>query len=116
SFEAPAGVYPAPLPAADLTLLAAGAPLQELARLVAAADVPDALPGRLLTLRYDPAEEGWTAGLSDGTTLRWGSLDWTDEKFERLREVFADALPRFGPLLAADLRHFEDGKILVRPR
>jgi len=115
-FEAPEGVYAQPLPAADVTLLPAGAPLEELARFIERAGLPDALPAKLAALRYDPAEGGWTAGLADGTALRWGGLDWTEEKFERLREVFADALPRFGALLAADLRHFEDGKIFVRPR
>ena len=116
AFEAPAGIYAQPLPVTDVTLLPAGTPLGELARLIETAGIPEALPAKLLTLRYDPAEEGWTAGLADGTALKWGALDWTEEKLERLREVFADALPRFGPLLAADLRHFEDGKILVRPR
>lgn len=115
-FNAPAGVYAEPLPEADVTLLPEGADLRELARLIAAAGEPGALPAKPAALKYDPAQGGWVAGLADGTALKWGGLDWTQEKLDRLREVFADALPRFGGLLSADLRHFEDGKILVRPR
>ncbi|HAH06590.1 MAG TPA: hypothetical protein DCM05_08705 [Elusimicrobia bacterium] len=114
-FSAPTGTYSEPVPAADLARWPGG-DLFELARLIVASAQPGALPSKLASLRFDPAEDGWVAFTEDGTALKWGALEWTDEKLERLREVFSDALPRFGGLLSADLRDFEKGRILVRPR
>jgi len=93
----------------------APAGLTELGRFVSDVGAPGALPARLVRLRYQ-AEDGWTATLGDGVELLWGRLGWTEQKLGRLREVMADAGPRFGGNLTADLRFFEDGKILVRPR
>jgi hypothetical protein len=116
-FQAPEGAYgDSSLPEADLTGVASGADLEPLGRMVAAAAVPGALPFRLLRVRPDAEGDGWTAMAAGGLTLAWGSLDWTEEKLRRLREVLADAAPRFGAVVSADLRHFEDGKILVTPR
>ncbi len=72
------------------------------------------LAGTLESLaRGATSEEGWEAKLKDGTRVLWGDLRWTDEKSARLREVLDDAGAP-GKHLTADLRHFEDGRILVR--
>ena len=72
------------------------------------------LAGNLESLaRGGSSEEGWEAKLKDGTRVLWGDLRWTDEKSARLREVLDDAGAP-GKRLTADLRHFEDGRILVR--
>ena len=86
-----------------------------LAQFVTAASKEGALPFGLARLAYRSSEDGWEARLSDGTTLLWGGLSWTDQKLARLREVFTDAGKRFGSGITVDLRYFEDGKILVHP-
>ncbi len=64
---------------------------------------------------YQSKSDGWQLRLSDGSRVLWGSLDWTEQKIERLQQVLADAGRRFGSELTVDLRYFEDGRILVRP-
>jgi hypothetical protein len=113
-FAAPEGVYAEPLPVVGWGERPAAAELGELARLLAAAALPGALPAGLKGLRR--GEDGWTISSADGAELLWGPLEWTDEKISRLKEVYDDALPRFGALQSADLRHFGDGKIMVTPR
>ncbi|MBI4347031.1 MAG: hypothetical protein HY553_09265 [Elusimicrobia bacterium] len=112
-FEAPAGAYP-PLdvPEADLGTLT-DPRLPALAELVRRAATE--LPSKTSRFAYRSAEDGWLVAAADGTTLAWGGLDWTAEKLSRLQQVLGDAAPRFGGGLTADLRYFEDGKILVRP-
>jgi hypothetical protein len=90
--------------------------LQELVRLLMAVAAPDALPSRLKSLRLESPTEGWSGTLQDGTQLFWGNLQWTEEKLLRLKSSLADAVARFGKIVSADLRSFEDGKILIRPR
>ena len=90
--------------------------LKSISRLLRAAAAPGRLPSGIAVFDRSKTDEGWVAGLEDGTRIVWGRLDWTEEKFERLTEILSDARPRFGNNLAVDLRHFEDGKILVRPR
>ncbi len=103
------------MPELELDRLPAGRDLAEVSRLLEAARRPQALPSRLARLGFEPGE-GWTAVLADGTRLRWGRMRWTEEKLLRLREVLEDAVPRFGSELGLDLRYFEQGRIIVRPR
>lgn len=116
-FEAAEGTYDrASLPELDLTHWPQGGMLGPLAAFVEDVRSPGVLPAALARLRFEPEDEGWTAVLSDGTALFWGDLRWTRQKLERLKEVLADARPRFGKVNAVDLRYFEDGKMLVRLR
>ncbi|TPW19960.1 MAG: hypothetical protein FD126_2166, partial [Elusimicrobia bacterium] len=103
------------LPRVELGAFPAGGDLGGLARLVLSAGSEGALPAKPLAYAYDARERGWTVTLEDGTTLAWGGLDWTEEKLRRLREVLADAAGRVPKGFTADLRYFEDGRILVRP-
>lgn len=113
-FTAPEGLYElkgpvvevGDAPAAELKAAAA-----EWARLAA----PDALPAPLARLAWQSGEDGWTAELEDGTSVRWGRLEWTAEKLSRLAEALADAKRREDVPYSADLRWFEDGKVLLRP-
>lgn len=115
-FVAPAAVVAAAgLPRVDLGAFPAGGDLKDLALLVRAAGAEGALPSKPVAYAYDARERGWTLTLSDGTKLAWGPLDWTEEKLARCREVLADASARLAKGFTADLRYFEDGRILVRP-
>ncbi|HVE14593.1 MAG TPA: cell division protein FtsQ/DivIB [Elusimicrobiota bacterium] len=113
-FDVPEGVVDGEgLPAVDLGSYAGeGAP--ELARLLRASR-EGKLSGEIRALRYE-GEDGWTAETSEGLVLRWGDLRWTEQKLSRLGEVLKDAGTRFGGAQSADLRHFDEGKIFVRPR
>ena len=114
-FSAPPGVVSgAELPRLDLAGWPDGADLAPAARLVGAV-LKGGLPSRPMSFSYDAREKGWRVELEDGTRLQWGAADWTPEKLGRLREVLADASPRFPRGFTADLRYFEDGRILVRP-
>lgn len=113
-FEAPAGVFSFSGPAVDV----AGAEakeLQVLAREWPALSEAGALPAPLLVLSYRSVEDGWEARLEDGTSVRWGHLDWTKEKLARLSEAMIDARAKEPGALAADLRYFADGKVLLKP-
>lgn len=112
-YDAPAGAYPPlELPRVELGDMTAPS-LPALGEFVKAAGTE--LPARLARVAFRSPEEGWNVTVADGTTLLWGGLDWTREKLSRLKQVLGDAGPRFGAGLTADLRYFEDGKILVRP-
>lgn len=115
-FEAPAGMYSSSGPSVE-TAGAGPKDLLAAARLVAAAQSPGALPARLESLRFLSAHDGWEARLLDGTTVLWGDGRWTEEKLARLREVLSDARSQADAAahFAADLRYFEDGKVLLRP-
>lgn len=114
-FRAPDGVFEEEgLARVDLSVMPAAGELGRLGRLLRAAKEPDALPSPMARMTFSPESDGWSAELEDGTRLQWGRLRWTGKKLRRLREVLADAAPRFEGGLTADLRHFEDGKILVK--
>ena len=113
-FTAPDGIYDQPLPALELNAAAPGE-LKALADFLREFSPSPDLPGALARMRYTSPEDGWQALLSDGTTVLWGNLDWTAEKLSRLKEVLRDARGRFEGPLTADLRYFEDGKVLLRP-
>ena len=74
----------------------------------------DARAPRVSGMRFISSQEGWRATLEDGTSVQWGALNWTGEKLSRLREVMEDARGRGLERVSADLRYFEDGKILLR--
>lgn len=113
-FEAPEGTFPAglELPLVELENRSE-LELPEIAAFVSQAGAQ--IPGGLRRVAFRSAEHGYEVTAADGTHLLWGSLDWTEQKLERLSEVLHDAGARFGPGLTADLRYFEDGRILVRP-
>lgn len=113
-FEAPAGVYALRGPAVDVEG-AAPADLRALAREWGALSRPGAFPAPLESLSYRVPEESWQARLVDGTVVLWGRFDWTQEKLARLSEALADARGRAPGALGADLRWFEDGKVLIKP-
>ena len=110
-FEAPEGTYP-PMALPEVDLGESGdTRLPALPDFLAAAS--RGLPAK--PTRVVRVEGGWSIETADGTKLEWGTLDWTQEKLTRLSQVLGDAGRRFGSGLTADLRYFEDGKILVRP-
>lgn len=113
-FTAPEGVYALAGPVVEV----GDAPVAELK---AAAEqwgrlaAPGALPAPLERLAWRSGEDGWAAELSDGTAVLWGRLEFTTEKLARLAEALADAKRREDVPYSADLRWFEDGKVLLRP-
>lgn len=104
------------LPDADLGPVEDEEDFAPLSKLFTAAQASGALPSRLIAFRRKGGESDWVAKLENGTQLLWGPIEWTEDKLMRLSEVLEDAEERFGGELTADLRHFEDGKIVVRPR
>ncbi len=113
-FDAPAGVLSFSGPAVEVAGASAGE-LQALAREWPALSSPGSFPSPLALLAYLSSEDGWQARLRDGTTILWGRLDWTQEKFARLSEALSDARAKAPGAYAADLRFFEDGKVLLKP-
>lgn len=110
-YEAPAGDSGEALVGVDL----AGAgedSIRDLARYLSDLSKINSLPSPLARMSFVSAQEGWKAVFQDGTEVLWGHLSWTDEKLVRLREVLSDS--RNQGALVADLRYFEDGKILLR--
>jgi hypothetical protein len=73
-------------------------------------------PAPLVRVAFRSPEEGWDLTLTDKTRILWGDLKWTPQKLSRLKEVLADARMRGRVGWATDLRYFEDGKILMRPK
>lgn len=115
-FDAPDGLYAVVGP----TVETKGARKEDLAvaaKIALAAARPGAFPAPLVSLKLAPGFEGWEAALADGTTVLWGDGRWTELKLSRLKEVLADARAQSdsGARYAADLRFFEDGKVLLRP-
>jgi len=124
-FRAPETLYPE----ARLVLEVGDADAARLQALAEALDVLSRdgnLPAPMERLSYRSAYDGWEVFLRDGTKVLWGDLSWTREKLARLREALAEARGRFpgalaaassrdGVPLVADLRYFEDGRVLLRP-
>jgi hypothetical protein len=113
-FAAPEGVYAFSGPTADVGD-AGDAERAALAREWPALSAPGAFPSPLVEMEFVSAADGWRARLADGTTALWGRLDWTKEKLARLGEALKDAGGKAPGAFAADLRWFEDGKVLLRP-
>lgn len=116
-FQVPEGVYASSgLPAVEFESAPPQAELRAVVRLFQASARPQILPARIVRMRRAAEGDGWVATAADGATFLWGELEWTDEKLGRLREVYGDVFSRFGALASADLRHFSEGKIFVKPR
>jgi hypothetical protein len=117
AFAAPEGVYAFSGPSVDVAD-ASPSELKALAREWPALSAPDAFPAPLSEMAYVSArgeDPYWEARLTDGTTVAWGKLDWTKEKLARLGEALADARGKAPGTFTADLRWFEDGKVLLKP-
>lgn len=113
-FAAPEGSFVLTGPTVEV----AGASAPELAAL--AREWPDlaaagAFPAPLREMAFRSFEDGWEARLEDGAVVTWGRLEWTKEKLSRLSEAIADAKSKEPGVFSADLRWFEDGKVLLKP-
>ena len=89
--------------------------LSALAREWPALAAAGAFPAPLSAMAFRSRESGWEASLADGTKVQWGRLEWTREKLSRLSEAVADARSKEPGAFSADLRWFEDGKVLLKP-
>ncbi len=117
TFAAPEGVYGYSGPSVDAGV-AEPAELKALAREWPALSAAGAFPAPLSSMAYVSGggeDVYWEARLTDGTTVAWGRLDWTKEKLARLGEALADARAKAPGTFTADLRWFEDGKVLLKP-
>jgi hypothetical protein len=136
-FESPAELYPE----ARLTVEAGGAGAEQLKGLPAVLEALARDAGLPAQVAFRSAYEGWEVRLQDGTQVLWGDLRWSREKLSRLHEALCDAraggigssagagrtdllTARAGPdarrsgasgPMLADLRYFEDGRVLLRP-
>lgn len=113
-FSGPASLYAISGPLVEVS----GAPQDGLKALAGAVSVivkPGALDSPLQEMSYVSAQDGWQATLADGTKLMWGDLRFTHDKLLRLRQILSDAHEQFGGTLSADLRYFEDGRVLLKP-
>ncbi len=113
-FVAPEGAFMLTGPTVEVS----GAPADELSAL--AREWPllasaGAFPAALTRMSYGSRDDGWEALLADGTVVQWGRLEWTREKLSRLSEAVADAKSKEPGVFSADLRWFEDGKVLLKP-
>jgi hypothetical protein len=116
-FSAPDGMYETSGPRADVGD-ADPVALRALAREWPALSASEAFPTALAEMSWvsgSGEDASWQARLSDGTTVQWGRLAWTKEKLARLSEAMADARAKVPGAFAADLRWFEDGKVLLKP-
>ena len=71
-------------------------------------------PVSVSRMKFVSDDDGWEALLSDGTRVLWGGLKFTREKAERLKQALEDARAKQPGEFLADLRYFEDGRILLR--
>ncbi|MDD5303725.1 MAG: cell division protein FtsQ/DivIB [Elusimicrobia bacterium] len=113
-FEAPEGAFMLTGPTVEVAG-ASAAELSALAREWPILSAGGAFPAQLTGMAYSTPENGWEASLADGTKVLWGRLDWTREKLSRLSEAVADARAKAPGAFSADLRWFEDGKVLLKP-
>jgi len=78
----------------------------------------DFLSSPVTHIRTEPPGVGLVFFLENGTKISWG--DWEPSqwqvKLERLKMVVEDATKRYGRISYINLRHFEEGKIVVRPQ
>ena len=142
-FDAPAALYPEAQLIVEAGEAGAGQ-LQALPSALAVFSRDADLPAPVVRLSFRSVYEGWEVWLQDGTQILWGNLIWTREKIARLREVLVDARERDpatsvaadagrkeicpagacgsgigssagGQHWVADLRYFEDGRVLLKP-
>lgn len=112
-FAAPEGAFVLSGPSVEVADAPAGE-LAALAREWPALTAAGAFPAPLASMAFRGAD-GWSARLEDGAEILWGRLEWTREKLERLSEAVADARGKEPGSFSADLRWFEDGKVLLKP-
>ncbi|MCR4294184.1 MAG: cell division protein FtsQ [Elusimicrobia bacterium] len=113
-FEAPQGAFLLTGPSVEVSGASAGE-LAALAREWPILSASGSFPAQLTEMSYASPENGWEATLGDGTKVLWGRLEWTREKLSRLSEAVADARSKEPGAFSADLRWFEDGKVLLKP-
>ncbi len=113
-FAAPEGAFALTGPSVEVGGASAGE-LSALAREWPTLAAPGAFPAALTGMMYGSPDNGWEASLADGTKVQWGRLEWTKEKLSRLSEAVADAKTKEPGAFSADLRWFEDGKVLLKP-
>jgi hypothetical protein len=113
-FDAPAGLYPEAKPSVELGDAEAER-FRGLPAVLEALSRDADLPVPVAQVSFRSVYEGWEMRLQDGTDVLWGGLDWTREKLARLHEALADARGGSPGTFAADLRYFEDGRVLLRP-
>jgi len=113
-FEAPEGAFMITGPSVEVAG-ASAAELSALSREWPILSAAGAFPAALTHMSYSSPENGWEASLADGTKVQWGRLEWTREKLSRLSEAVADARAKEPGSFSADLRWFEDGKVLLKP-
>lgn len=72
----------------------------------------------LLKLGVEPPHDEVVFYLKDGTKISWGALEEKgfDEKYERLRWVMDRMQTEHEGMVYANLRYFDEGKIIVRPK
>lgn len=113
-FSAPEGAFMLSGPSVEVAGASAGE-LSALAREWPTLSAAGSFPAALSAMAYSSPENGWEAILADGTVVQWGRLEWTREKLSRLSEAVADARSKEPGAFSADLRWFEDGKVLLKP-
>ena len=113
-FTAPDGAFLLTGPSVEVAGASAGE-LSALAREWPVLAASGSFPAELTGMAYSSPEDGWEATLADGTKVLWGRLEWTREKLSRLSEAVADARSKEPGSFSADLRWFEDGKVLLKP-
>ena len=112
-FAAPEGAFILSGPAVEVAG-ASEAELAALAREWPALSAAGAFGAPLAEMTYRSREDGWLARLEGGVEIQWGRLEWTREKLSRLSEAVADARAKEPGSYSADLRWFEDGKVLLK--
>ena len=113
-FAAPEGAFMLTGPSVEVSGASAGE-LAALGREWPVLSAAGSFPAALMGMSYSSPENGWEASLADGTKVQWGRLEWTKEKLSRLSEAVADARSKEPGAFSADLRWFEDGKVLLKP-
>lgn len=113
-FAAPEGAFMLTGPSVEVEG-ASAAELSALAREWPVLTASGSFPSPLARMAYGSPDNGWEAFLEDGTIVQFGRLEWTREKLSRLSEAVADAKTKEPGAFSADLRWFEDGKVLLKP-
>ena len=111
-FEARPSLYAHAMPEVDPGEVETGQ-LSQLADAIRTFSSAESGLTRLARMEFVSAADGWNVLFDDGTRALWGDLRWTAEKPQRLRQALEDARSQASGRLTADLRYFEDGRILL---